>query len=53
MAKNIEWADLTPTEAETLSALEKSGREIFAVPIEIEHREQLETLGISWEQCRT
>lgn len=53
MAKNIEWADLTPTEAETLSALEKSGREIFAAPIEIEHREQLETLGITWNQCRT
>ena len=41
------------TEAETLAALEKSGTEVYAAPIEIEHKEQLESLGISWSQCRT
>ena len=53
MAREIVWDCLTPTEAETLAALEKSGTEVYAAPIEIEHKEQLETLGISWSQCRT
>ena len=53
MAKEIVWDSLTPTEAKTLADLQASGKEIFAAPIEIEHREQLETLGITWSQCRT
>lgn len=53
MTKEIKWENLTPTEAETLAALVNSGKEVFAAPIEIEHKEQLETLGISWSQCRT
>ncbi len=53
MAKEIVWDSLTPTEAKTLADLQASGKEIFAAPIEIEHREQLEPLGINWSQCRT
>ncbi len=53
MAKEIVWDSLTPTEAKTLADLKASGKELFAAPIEIEHREQLETLGINWSQCRT
>ena len=53
MANSIEWADLTPEEVRTLADLERRGVEIFAAPIEIEHRDQLETLGIGWSQCRT
>lgn len=53
MAKNIEWADLTPEEEKTLADLKRRGIKVFAAPIEIEHREQLKTLGITKEQCRT
>lgn len=53
MAKEIVWDNLTPEEAETLSALVNSREEVFAAPIEIEHKEQLETLGITWSQVRT
>ena len=53
MAKEIIWENLTPEEAETLTALVNSGKEVFAAPIEIEHEEQLETLGITWSQCRS
>ncbi len=53
MAKEIVWDSLTPTEAKTLADLQASGKEIFAAPIEIEHREQLETLGITWADCKT
>ena len=53
MAKEIKWENLTQEEIETLTALEKSGKEVYAAPIEIEHAEQLETLGITWSQCRT
>ena len=53
MAKESKWERRTPTEAQTLKDLEISGAEIYAAPIEIEHKEQLETLGITWEECRT
>ena len=53
MAKELKWDRLTPTETETLTALVNSGKEVYAAPIEIEHREQLETLGITYEECRT
>lgn len=53
MAKEIVWAGLTREEAETLAALEKSGRTAYPAPIEILHQEQLETLGITWSQVRT
>ena len=53
MAKEIVWGRLTRTETETLTALVNSGTEVFAAPIEIEHKEQLETLGISWADCKT
>ena len=53
MANEIVWEDLTREEEETLADLKASGKEIYAAPIEIEHREQLETLGISWSQVRT
>ncbi len=51
--KEIKWDCLTPNEAETLATLEKSGKKVCAAPIEIEHSEQLEVLGITWEQVRT
>ncbi len=53
MAKEIVWASLTPEETKTLADLERRGVKVFAAPIEIEHKEQFETLGITWEQCRT
>lgn len=53
MAKELVWDSLTPIEAKTLAALKRSGTEVFAAPIEIEHKGQLEALGITWAQCRT
>ena len=49
----LKWACLTPNEAETLAALVKSGKKVCAAPIEIEHSEQLASLGITWKQVRT
>ena len=49
----ILWEDLTPTEAKTLADLRANGIAVYAAPVEIEHREQLQTLGITYEQCRT
>ena len=53
MAKEIVWDSLTPEETMTLEDLKRRGVRVFAAPIEIEHKEQLETLGISWNQCQT
>ncbi len=53
MAKEIIWDSLTQEEARTLENLKKNGIEIYAAPIEIEHKEQLETLGITQQECRT
>ena len=53
MAKEIEWDSLTQEEAQTLENLRKNGIEIYAAPIEIEHKEQLETLSITQQECRT
>ena len=53
MAKEIVWDSLTQEEAQTLENLRKNGIEIYAAPIEIEHKEQLETLGITKQECRT
>ena len=53
MAKEIVWDSLTQEEAQTLENLRKNGIEIYAAPIEIEHKEQLETLSITQLECRT
>lgn len=55
MAKEIKWENVTLTsdEVRTLNELRNKGKEVYAAPIEIEHSEQLESLGISWSQCRT
>ena len=55
MAKEIKWDNVTLTsdEVRTLNELRNQGKEVYAAPIEIEHGEQLESLGISWSQCRT
>lgn len=55
MAKEIKWENVTLTsdEVRTLNELRNKGKEVYAAPIEIEHGEQLESLGISWSQCRT
>ncbi len=53
MAKEFVWDSLTPIEAETLATLVNSGKKVYAAPIEIEHKGQLETLGIGWKHCRT
>ena len=53
MAKEIKWECLTSDEAKTLNELRNNGKEGYAAPIEIEHSEQLVSLGISWSQCRT
>ena len=51
--KNIvELKDLSLEEAETKSILEKNGETVYYMPIEIMNRDQLETLGITREQCR-
>ncbi len=50
---NVERDDLSWEEAETKSALEKSGKTVYYAPIEIVSRDQLDTLGITWNQCRT
>lgn len=51
--KEIKWDCLTPNEAETLATLEKSGKQVYIAPIEIEHSEQLASLGITWKEVRT
>ena len=55
MAKEIKWENVTLTsdEVRTLNELRNKGKEVYAAPIEIEHGDQLESLGISWNQCRT
>lgn len=56
MAKStISWDQdrLTLSEKETLQELIDKGAEIYAAPIEIEHKGQLETLGITYSECRT
>lgn len=53
MAKEIKWECLTSDEAKTLNELRNNGKEVYAAPIEIEHSEQLVSLGISWRQCHT
>lgn len=55
MAKEIKWDNVTLTsdEVRTLNELRNQGKEVYAAPIEIEHGDQLESLGISWSQCRT
>ena len=55
MAKEIKWDNVTLTsdEAKTLNELRNQGKEVYVAPIEIEHGDQLESLGISWSQCRT
>ena len=55
MAKKIvvESKELSFEEIETKSILEKNGETVYYIPIEITNREQLETLGITSEQCRT
>ena len=53
MAKEIVWDSLTQEEAQTLENLRKNGIEIYAAHIEIEHKEQLETLSITQQECRT
>lgn len=47
------WGMLTPEELETLASLLRSGKPVFAAPIEIESTEQMEALGLRREQCRT
>ncbi len=51
--KEITWDYLTPNEVETLAALKKSGKKVYAAPIEIENSEQLVSLGITWKEVRT
>lgn len=53
MAEEIKWGRLTLEETETLTALVNSGKEVFAAPIEIEFKEQLKSLGITYDDCKT
>ena len=58
MAKEIKWERLSRSEAETLAELVKSGAEIYPAPIEISddpelRKAQFESLGISWQDCKT
>lgn len=53
MAKNyIDRDDLTKEEARTLQKLIDAGIEVHAAPIEIETKEQLQDLGLTWDQCK-
>ena len=55
MAKKIivESKDLSSEEIETKTILEKNGKTVYYMPIEIANQEHLETLGITRQQCRT
>lgn len=53
MAKGIVWERLTRIESETLADLVKNGKEVYAAPMEIECREQLDAFGLSWDDCKT
>ena len=48
MAKEIKWENVTLTsdEVRTLNELRNQGKEVYAAPIEIEHGDQLVSLGI-------
>lgn len=48
----VELKDLSPEERETKSVLENNGEPVYYLPIEINHPDQLETLGITRDQCR-
>lgn len=55
MAKKIivDSKDLSSEEIETKTILEENGKPVYYMPIEITNQEQLETLGITRQQCRT
>ena len=55
MAKNIivELKDLSLEEIKTKSDIEKSGETVYYLPVEIQNLDQLYTLGINRNQCRT
>ncbi len=54
MAKKytVELKDLSKEEIETKTVIEKNGGTVYYLPVEIESLDQLETLGITRNQCR-
>ena len=55
MAKKftVELKDLSKEEIETKTVIENNGGTVYYLPVEIESLDQLETLGITRNQCRT
>lgn len=55
MAKklSVELKDLSIEEIKTKSDIEKSGGTVYYLPVEIQNPDQLDTLGINRNQCRT
>ena len=53
MAKYLDRNRLTETEIETLNTLEANGIEVYPAPIRITSKEQLKSLGITYEHCVT
>lgn len=55
MAHEINYAgfDFTPGELDTLNRLIRTGTPVFLAPIEIETKDQYETLNITRQHCRT
>lgn len=51
MAK-IDLEDLTEEEVLTLQKLIDAGIEVYPAPLEIESKEQLKDLGLTWDQCK-
>ena len=49
----VELKDLSQEEIETKSVIEKNGGTVYYLPVEVHNPDQLETLGINRNQCRT
>ena len=50
---SVELKDLTKEEIKTKSEIEKNGGTVYYLPVEIQNLDQLDTLGINRNQCRT
>ena len=50
---SVELKDLSPEEIKTKSDIEKKGGTVYYLPVEVQNPDQLDTLGINRNQCRT
>ena len=49
----VELKDLSMEEIETKNVIERNGGTVYYLPVEIQNPDQLDTLGINRNQCRT